>query len=95
VSDDALAYFSKSAKIFSSYNGFLLYCLASENEVNFFISNPSKQSCWPIPTPEHIQNTSVVHHHKIGLVCDFDGNLMMYHFLDNFNVWFSYLDCKV
>ena len=89
-------YFFNNAKILSSYNGLILCCMVKNKEVNFFISNPATQSCWPIPTPpEHIQNSSVVFNHKIGLVCDSEGNLMMYHFIDNLDHWSSYLDCKV
>ena len=89
MSDNALAYFFKKEKILSSYNGLVLFYRTSKNGVNFFISNPATQSCWPIPTPEHIQN----YNYKIDLMCDFDGNLIMYHFFND--DWSSYIDCKV
>jgi len=95
VSENALAYLSKSFKILSSYNGLVLCSLMSDKGVTFFINNPVTQSCWPISTPEDIQNTNIVYDHNIGLACDIDGNLMMYHFFDNLDVWSSYLDCKV
>ncbi|XP_027903583.1 F-box protein At5g49610-like [Vigna unguiculata] len=95
VSKNALAYFSKSVKILCSSNGLVLCSVASENEVKFFISNPATQSSSPIPTSEHLQNSNNFYDHNIGFVCDFDGNFLMYHFIDNLVEWSSYFDCKV
>jgi len=58
----------------------LVLCyVTSENEVNFYIINPTTS---PIPTPYHIQNSSF-YDHKIGFLCELDGNFMIYHFIDN------------
>jgi len=94
VSRNVLAYFSKRIKILCSSNGLVLCSVASENEVNFYIINPATQSCSLIPTPDHIQNSSF-YDHKIGFLCELDGNFMIYHFIDNLDEWSSYFDCKV
>ena len=94
VSKNVLAYFFKRVKILCSSNDLVLCFVASENEVNFYIINPTTQSCSPIPTPDHIQNSSF-YDHKIGFLCELDGNFMIYHFIDNLVEWSSYFDCKV
>ncbi|KAK7377806.1 hypothetical protein VNO80_03241 [Phaseolus coccineus] len=94
VCEKALAYLYKNAKILSSNNGLVLSSVAGENEVNFFISNPATQSCFPIPTPHHIQ-TSSVYDHNVGFMCDSDDNFMVYYFFDNLVHWSSNFECKV
>ncbi|XP_014506621.1 uncharacterized protein LOC106766406 [Vigna radiata var. radiata] len=94
VSKNVVAYFSKSIKILCSSNGLVLCSVASENGISFFIINPTTQSCSPIPTHEHLQNKSC-YDHKIGFVCESDGNIMIYHFIDNLDEWCSDFDCKV
>lgn len=70
------------------------YFMASKNEVNIFIINPTTQSCLPILTHEHLQNNSF-YDHKIGFVCDYGRNIMIYHFSDNLDEWCSNFNCKV
>ncbi|WVZ21929.1 hypothetical protein V8G54_000473 [Vigna mungo] len=94
MSKNVLAFFSKGVKILCSTNGLALCSMFGENEVKFFIINPATQSWSPIPTHDHLQNSSF-YDHKIGFLCDSDGNFMIYHFIDDLVDWSSYFGCNV
>ncbi|WVZ11499.1 hypothetical protein V8G54_016029 [Vigna mungo] len=94
MSKNVLAFFSKGVKILCSTNGLALCSMFSENEVKFFIINPATHSWSPIPTHDHLQNSSF-YDHKIGFLCDSDGNFMIYHFIDDLVDWSSYFECNV